>query len=385
MPVLIIGDGGLLDVLKKHLPEKRWRVPAGASIDQQADFLVRHPVPEGRRGIVLTNAPANWLPAAQAGWEIRWCEASQIPVGASPLPEHYLTGSVADMVRGLWNANVIDKRLVVDVMRNRMRDAAPLLMVTSNTGGVGKTVTCRRLAERAAQQRIPTLLIDGNMRQSSQRSFFDPAKTMSVNTVAGWRPGMKPQAGANPGKRFDVGYDIAFAPPTGMTVDWKHYRDYIEEARKVWRFVILDLDRISADDLNEPDTAAGGIVVPYSSSGDLCLIIVKAGRQTQGDAVNLLSAFPSHGLPKECIGIKDTVPDWIEDYRRLDYSRFGTFLGTEYQSVEAGRRIADGEVNWPDPKLDQVREQVLAWALPDHGFDPSRFAPEPKRRRGLFS
>lgn len=368
MVVLIIGGGSLLEVLKSSVPERRWRVPAGDRADEQAEFLTRNPVPPGKHGIVLTTEAANWLNVARAGWSVYWCAPSQMPVGTRALPDSYMSGSVAEMAYGLWRLNVPDKRLVIDVMNGNMRTSATLLMVTSNTGGVGKTVTCRRLAERAAAQRIPTLLVDGNVRQSSQRSFFDPAQTLPLRTIADWRPGDKPQHGATHGRQFNVGYDIAFAPPTGVDVTWDTYRKYIEQARRLWQFVIVDLDRISAGDLNDPDTAAGSLVVPYVTSGDLCLVVVKAGRQTQGDALNLLGAFPRANLPRECVGIKDTVPDGFTGYQRLDYSRFGTFLGTEYQTLATGNRIASGESNFPDPNLDAVREQVLAWALPGRGF-----------------
>lgn len=382
MPVLIIGGGSLLDVLKSRVPERRWRAPAGNGVEEQVEFLTRNPVPEGKHGIVLATAPANWVPAARAGWKVYWCEPSQVPVGARGLPDSYRYGSVADLARALWGVDMPDKRLVVDVMNGNLRTTAPLLMVTSNTGGVGKTVTCRRLAERASAQGIPTLLVDGNVRQSSQRSFFDPTHSLPLRTIADWRTGDKPQRGATHGKQFGVGYDIAFAPPTGIDVTWSTYRRFIEQARRVWSFVVLDLDRISADDLNDPDTAAGSIVVPYVTSGDLCLVIVKAGRQTQGDALNLLGAFPAKNLPRECIGIKDTVPDGYASYRQLDYSRFGMFLGTEYQTMETGNRIASGESNFSDPNLDAVRESVLNWALPDNGFDPAEYAQAPKRRGG---
>ncbi|WP_417179975.1 hypothetical protein, partial [Alistipes putredinis] len=156
----------------------------------------------------------------------------------------------------------------------------------------------------------------------------------------------------------------------------------IEEARKLWDFVVLDLDRISADDLQDSTTAAGGMVVPYVLAGDLCLVIVKAGVQTQGDALNLLSAFPRYGLPRECIGIKDTVPVGMTDYRPLDYSRYGIFLGVEYQTVEAGNLIASGKSNWADSNLDLAREQTLEWVLPDKGFEPAKF--EVKKKKGWF-
>ena len=53
MASLIIGHGGILDVLRSKVPEQRWRVPAGEDFAAQADFLTRHPVRPGRQGIVL--------------------------------------------------------------------------------------------------------------------------------------------------------------------------------------------------------------------------------------------------------------------------------------------------------------------------------------------
>lgn len=343
MASLIIGHGGILDVLRSKVPEQRWRVPAGEDFAAQADFLTRHPVRPGRQGIVFTNLPGNWMPVADAGWTIYWIDRGQIPIGAQALPEYFMDRSITDFVHEFWRIQTIDKRLVGDIILNRTRQTAPMIIVTSNTGGVGKTVSSRRLCERAREKGLRPLLIDGNMRQSSQRSFFDPGQRMPARTIADWRPGMAAQYGANSGRMFNIGYDVSFAPPAGAMVSWDHYRAYIEEARKLWDFVVLDLDRISADDLQDSTTAAGGMVVPYVLAGDLCLVIVKAGVQTQGDALNLLSAFPRYGLPRECIGIKDTVPVGMTDYRPLDYSRYGIFLGVEYQTVEAGNLIASGK------------------------------------------
>lgn len=384
MIALIYGDSKLLQTLAGHVPQKRWMIPAGADFGSTASFLTRHPVPEDRRGYVLTNQPGNWLPVARAGWTVYWCEQGQTPVGTQPLPSALISQSVTGFVGNFWKLRVVDKRIVGDLLLNRTRMTAPLLPVTSNTGGVGKTVSCRRLAERASEIGVRTLLVDGNMLQSSQRSFFDPRRTHDANTLADWRPGMDIRSAANPGRDYGVAYDIAFAPPAGSPVGWQTYRKYIEEARKQWDFVVLDLDRVSADDLTNREDVAGGLLVPYLQSGETCLIIVKAGVQTQGDSMNLLSAFASMRMPVECIGIKDTVPAGLTDYRPLRYEGYGTFLGTEYQTIETGNLIAAGRSNWPDPNLDYVREQVLAWALPDRGFNPERFLPQQTKRKGWF-
>lgn len=373
---LIIGSGGLLSVVRKALlnaGNRRWRVPAADMFQAQEDYLVRHPVPDDCKGIIFTNTSGNWLRIANAGYLVYWCETGQIPVGTMGLTDAMLRMSVADFIMQHWGVSVVDRRLVADVLQNKTRETAVLLPITSNTGGVGKTTSSRQLADRAAQTGMNVLLIDGNVRQSSQRSFFDPRQDKPLRTIADWRPGMPVQSGANRGRDLGVPYDVCFAPPSGVGTDWTVYRPYIVAARRLWDFVVLDLDRISADDLDDGDSIANGLLLPCIRSGDPCLVIVKAGRQTQIDALNLLSAFAEHQLPKGLIGIKDTVPIGLQGYRRLDYTRYGTFLGTERQTVEASNHIANGDLRWEDPGISAVRENVLAWAMPDHGFDPKRF------------
>ena len=382
---LIIGSGGLLTTIKKALTRAgnmRWQVPAADNIQAQADYLIRHPVPSGSKGIIFTDRAGNWLPIANAGYMVYWCNTGQIPVGAMGMSEQMLRMSVADFARTYWGIQLADKRLVVDILQNKVKETAVLLPITSNTGGVGKTTSSRQLADRASQVGLRVLLIDGNIRQSSQRSFFDPRQDKPLHTIADWRPGMQVQVGANRGRDLGVPYDICFAPPAGVGVDWQIYRQYIQAARRLWDFVVLDLDRISADDLDDRENIANGLLLPYIQSGDPCLVIVKAGRQTQIDALNLLTALAEHHLPKELIGIKDTVPVGLQGYRRLDYTRYGTFLGTEYQTVEASNHIANGDVRWDDPGLAFARENILNWALPDRGFNPERFNPNAKNSEG---
>lgn len=373
MVSLIVGNGPLLTALTSHIPPERWHVPAGAAPVEQAHWLSRQPVPPGKHGFIFTDQPAQWMPVQAAGWRVYWCDASQEPVGTEPLPEAALQRPIADMARRFWGVSIPDRRIVADVMLGHLERTGTVLTVTSNTGGVGKTVTSRRLAERAAQAGLRTLLIDGNMRQSSQRSFFDPMRNKPLHTIYEWRGG-KPFPAANQGRTLGINYDISFAPPTGVTTTWRQYMMYIHEARKWWQLIIVDLDRISAADFDDETTAASSIVLPLAMGGDPCLVIVKAGIQTQGDAMGLLMAMPQAGVPRECVGIKDTIPVGMKqsEYQRFDYSRYGMFLGTEFQSEAASARIAAGQSGWADPGLDHVREAVLAWACPDVGFDPAK-------------
>ena len=99
MASLIIGHGGILDVLRSKVPEQRWRVPAGEDFAAQADFLTRHPVRPGRQGIVFTNLPGNWMPVADAGWTIYWIDRGQIPIGAQALPEYFMDRSITEFVQ----------------------------------------------------------------------------------------------------------------------------------------------------------------------------------------------------------------------------------------------------------------------------------------------
>ena len=81
------------------------------------------------------------------------------------------------------------------------------------------------------------------------------------------------------------------------------------------------------------------------------------------------------------------MPEGLERWPKLDYGRFGVFLGSERWDSDAGGRIARGESGWLDPGLDSVRASVLDWLFPGRGFKP---APEGKPvkpgkvRRGLL-
>lgn len=309
MRSVIIGDSPLLNALRKRITAHPYDVPAGNRAQDQATFLANHPVPDGQQGVVFAAAAANWLPVANAGWKVLWCDATiQPPYGSTPVLEGRSTWTVADLVYEYWNERVVDRRLVDDVLHNRRTDVGTMLSVTSNTGGVGKTTSSRRIAERAADMGVHTLLVDGNMLQSSQRSFFDPMMSMDVSTIASWRPGLPPTAAATHGRTLGVKYDVVFAPPAGSAVSWDMYRRYLRQARRRWQFVVLDLDRINADDFNDKDSMAGSLLMPSIIAGDPCLVIVRAGRQTQADAANLLGAMREQQLPVELIGIKDTVP-----------------------------------------------------------------------------
>lgn len=383
MVALIIGGGGLLDTLKHSLPERAWRVPYGGGVQEQARFLAEHPVGDGR-GYVFASESANWVPVSQAGWRVYWCRQGQVPVGTMELPPVALEGSVRSMLRSFWGVDVADKRLVGDLLLGRRQHTGTVLYVTSGSGGVGKSTSSRRLCERAAAMGVSSLLVDANPLQSSQRNFFGGRSLLDVRTISDWTPGdERAQHGANQGRRFGVAYDLTFAPETGQSVPWSRYADFIMAARRLWQFVVVDLDRISPVDLDDTGTAAGALVTPSVVSGDLVLVPVKLGMQTQRDAMNLLAAFPRHGLPNECVGVKEVLPIGMEEHAPYDYAPYGTYLGAERQSVEAERRIEQCASNWADMNLDPVRERVLAWALPDRGFDPARYMPK-ERRKGLW-
>lgn len=388
MKNVISGNAPLLKALKKWVPERRRSTPVGEEYAQLSPFLVSHPVPEGKQGFVFTSNAGDWLKVAKAGWTIYWCANSQPPYGTRSILSEHADWSMVDLCAQYFGVNVTDKRLVGDILEERANQTGIVLAVTSNTGGVGKTTSSRQLAQRATQMGVSTLLVDGNMRQSSQRSFFDPHRELNLNSIADWHPGMRmsPRVGATHGaKRLGVHYDVTFAPPAGVEVSIDHYKRYIAQARRMWQLIVLDLDRISASDLKDKSTMAGGLLYPSVNAGDLALVIVKAGAQTQADADNLLDAMNAAGMPQERVGVKLTIGEENanvphDEFLTFDYTRF-TFLGIEQQTAQAGRHIANAERDWEEPQLNQVREQVLAWALPDVGFTPDKYNLDTKKKK----
>lgn len=145
---------------------------------------------------------------------------------------------------------------------------------------------------------------------------------------------------------------------------------------------MLDLDRISADDLDDRENIANGLLLPYIQSGDPCLVIVKAGRQTQIDALNLLTALLSIIFRRNS---SESRTPFRSDCKVTDDSTIRDterFSEPEYQTVEASNHIANGDVRWDDPGLAFARENILNWALPDRGFNPERFNPNVKNSEG---
>lgn len=386
MVALIVGQSPLLRALSEKLPEQWWQVPCEGDIVTKTQYLIDHPAPPRERGggIVFASVPADWSKVSAKGWRVFWCDRGQQPLGTIQIPNSAANQSVNDMAKRFWGKEIADSRRVGELLMGRTQTIATLLFVTGFTGGVGKTTTAKRTAERAAEKGVRTLLIDGNMTQSSLRSFFDPARQRDVNTIADWHPGQPPTKGGTPGRLFGINYDLVFAPPARITVEWDRYAGIIDAARRTWQFVIVDLDRVSAADLTDPNTAGGALLTPYVRGGDLALFIIKAGRQTQGDAMNALSILPAIGLPRECVAIKDTIPIGLENYQQFDYSPYGTFIGTERQSDRSGKLLAAGQSNWTDPDLDTVRDKLLDWALPDHGFARPAHDEKKKKERRLF-
>lgn len=386
MAALIVGSGGLFDAICLNVPPERWRVPAGSDWTQQVDFLAKHPAKHPGKDVVFTNVPGNWLSVRRAGWTVLWCSTDRMPAGVDALPERSLDTSVTSMTRRFWGMDIADSRLVGEILLGNTRQQGRVIIVTSCSGGVGKTVSSRRLCERFATMRtkegrpLNALLVDGNMLQSSQRSFFDPMRRMNVKTIADWLEGGDIRYGANPRRMFDVGYDIAFAPPTGSVVSWEHYAAFLREAQRKWDVIVMDIDRISAADLEDDSTVAGHILVPFVQSGSHVLFIVKAGQQTQGDALSVLSNLPAASVPRELVGIKETIPPNLKEYPRLSYDRFGIYLGAEQQSERASELIAAGKGGWDDPGLDMIRDRTILWACPDLNTEANHLTSNPPKR-----
>lgn len=379
----ILGSGKLFKIIAAHVPANKCLIQTGSTNNDKLRYLLKVSDTAGKK-ILFTDYPQNYQPLAKRGWIVYWCAVGRPPIGTTKMSNEILSQPVQNMVKQFWHIDVIDKRLIGDIILGRVEHLAPVLFLTSASGGVGKSTSAQRIADRASAQKIRTLLVDGNMRQSSQRSFFDPLHDKQVNTIAAWSENKSPVVAANHGRDFNVNYDIVFAPPAGVTVPWELYSQYIDRARTKWDFVIVDLDRISPADLTDDTTAGGILLAPHVLSGDSCLFIVKAGMQTQGDAVSVLRAMNGEGFPLECVGIKESVPETISQYPKIGYSKYGTFLGVEKQTANAATHIANGESNWTDSDLDYVREKTLHWVLPEAGFKPENFASKPAKKKGWF-
>lgn len=371
MVALVIGSNNLLDTIRKHVPEQSWHPPFGGDEIEQMRMLAQVPAPRSQQKIVLTNVGGNWSSVAQLGWQVLWCEPTSPPVGCVSVLQSFADDTVRDLCARLWRAEAPDMRQVGDLVHGRTHTTATMLQVTGFTGGVGKTTSAWRLALAAAEHGVRTLLVDANRDQSSVRSFFDPGERLQVRTVADWVQGAPAVAGANQGSRlFQVPFDIAFAPSAGQEASWEHYRQFLHEASLVWDFIVVDYDRVSVESMQDDASAGGALLAPLLRAGTATLFVVKAGLQTQGDAARQLRSFDFLGLPNQFCGFKEVIPLGMDEraYRTLNYKPFGVFLGAERMSDMVADEIAQGKTGFSDPQLDDVRDRVLDWVLPDRGF-----------------
>jgi NAD(P)-dependent dehydrogenase (short-subunit alcohol dehydrogenase family) len=386
---VLVGGGGLVGLLQGRIPEEKWKLPVRQDSEHVSDYLVQTSA-DSEHYVVFTNVQCEWRRVAAAGWKVFWLGDGKPPVGVMGLGSHD-AWTVLQFAEHFWNVQVNDRRTLSDVIGGHVRPLSPVLFVTGGSGGLGKTTSSKRLGERAGQLGLHAVVIDGNRDQGSLWSFFGAPD--GVNTIADWHGGLLGD-GANRGKdgvgvqHTVLGYDVVFAPPAGSDVTWGDYREFIRKAQSAWDLVVVDLDHVSPDDFTDPETAAGALLAPMVRGGGLVLMVVKAGMQTELDGLRALSAMHGVEMRRENIAIKVyadhvQIPDEGSYASRLN--RYGVFMGVEQADETASVNLASGRSNWSDPNLDLVRERVLQWALPDAGFDPSKFEPEPDDRRGLFA
>lgn len=368
MLMLVLGESGLAGILSDHLrsagvDSRQWGMPHEARGVAAVRLLASFPPPDSS-GVVFTSVRASYVGAVAAGWRLVWCGEGEAPDGVEPMPGMWAGLSVAEMVERLWHVRVVDRRLVADVLAGVTRSVGVVVFVSSATGGVGKSVSSRRLCELAASKGVRALLVDGNQSQDSQRSFFDPAHRLPVRGVADWVEGGVSDCVVG-GKTLKVGYDVAFAPARLVKVDWGVYERFVRAARREYELVVVDLDRMGAPDLGDSGSAAGGLVVPGLLRGDCLLFVVRAGVATARDAMNVLVGLKSCDVDSGLVGVKECCPVGLDDYPKVKWGRLGCFLGVESWSMRAAGCLARGESGWSDAGLDSVRLRVFSWLFPE--------------------
>lgn len=373
---------------------RRCDVPA-RPLQAQIRLLLERRV---RQGVVFACCSAPWARVTANGWTVYDCRSADGPLmdGCVRLPRSVLGWTVDRFVRQWWGRSETDPWSDASVELGVLLSDAPLgalgrvLLVTSGSGGVGKSVSARRLAWRAGQVLPHVLLVDGNARQPSQSSFFNPLDKRRFKTVSEWRPGLNPVSSAVTLGRdlHGLPFDVAFAPPRGAApsddVLWQGYAGFLLAARVLYDLIVVDLDHVLYQDLGDGLTAGGGLLVPLLQGGDMVLFIVKAGAQTQLDGLRTLTGLAESGVKRGSVLIKTTVPLGLESWKPFDMGRFGLFMGVEKQDARGEAHIAARDVGWPAPGLDFVRERVLLTVFPHSGFDPAlAVEPEADKKRGL--
>ncbi len=151
MASLIIGHGGILDVLDIEGPRTALEGARRRGFRSPGRLPDKAPVRPGRQGMCSRKPPGNWMPSPMQAGQSTEIDRGQIPIGAQALPEFHGPkhhGFRPRVLADTDNRQASGRRIIL----NRTRQTAPMIIVTSNTGGVGKTVSSRRLYERARKK-----------------------------------------------------------------------------------------------------------------------------------------------------------------------------------------------------------------------------------------
>lgn len=291
------------------------------------------------------------------------------------------------------------------VQGGRAGNLAPVIVVFSSKGGVGKTTGTMSLAQEAADKGIKkVVVVDMNRGQGDVRKYLRMTNDSSLGTIydaAVAVPqsakkailGPKHLMSARPSMLPEVGFGAVLAPRRGQAdpniVTAKFYAAVIHAAREFADLVIVDTQIVEDRDTSD---LIDHVAVPLMKSpGGWGVAVSDSSMPSVTNVLETLDEFNRAGVPRDKLMM---YVNRAEESSTLNMDQLSTHVQTKatfvgavkddtkiFESFEAGR------IPNSVPAMGKVMSTILQRVTGDPAFDPRVYEEKeaPKTGGGRFS
>lgn len=306
------------------------------------------------------------------------------PQPASYAPPGYASGADSDAL--LDRSDVPHRSEAMD------HQLAPVIVVMSVKGGVGKSAISMMMAQRASQHLRKVVLVDGSRGQGDQmkRLRIDGTIPSIYDAAVGRNPrgaivSPKMLAAARPSKLPRLNFGAIFAPRTGQSdsavVTNRTYAQAVMEARKTAELVIVDTQIMEDTDNSGLWDQVWLPMISRAPAGEVWMVAVTSG-DIQASIDRMAEQLPR--LQDPVVGKLQTSQTMvlfslIDDKSRLNVvnarkklAQFGRIVGVINQRTEIYDDIQLGKIPHDHPELARPLDEILFQVTGMEQFDPDR-------------
>lgn len=244
-----------------------------------------------------------------------------------------------------------------------------IVFVVGGSGGIGKSSTSRALAQALSHTgggRARVVLADANLGQQTQRSYhrIDDSRGLErLRVDENPMHALIPPAPKDPaGRRYAILPGPLDPRPDNMGRLLQLLGGALGRLARRVDWIIVDMDKIDMLDLDDPDTVAGGVMLPWVDSGGAGILFkLESQRGKFEDGLETLR----HLNRPSATGVLGVVPyhapDPPLDAWRSRIHGLGRLVGVEHWTAGSAGLLSRGLVGWPDGGEPDWLDGVLAW------------------------